>query len=79
MPKKQCKENWDKIPFTSEHIFKTDGTPHKNPTYCEKCGKSYQEYDEELLEKSKKFYGTKEGFLKDKPTQNQNETSSKKE
>lgn len=49
-----CKENWDKIPFTSEHIWLTDGSVHNNPTVCEKCGKSYQEWSDEVLKRTTK-------------------------
>jgi hypothetical protein len=51
--KKICREFWDSLPFTSEHIFKTDGSVHNNITVCEKCGKSIKEWEDEVLKKIK--------------------------
>jgi hypothetical protein len=53
MNKETCKEYFDKLPFTSDHIFATDGTVHNNPINCIKCGKSAHQWEEEILEKAK--------------------------
>ena len=65
--KKTCKENLSKIPFDSEHIFLTDDSPHHNPTYCEKCGKSYQEWEKKMFEQSKLIKSLVIERLKDLP------------
>jgi len=53
--KKCCKENFLSLPFTSEHLFKTDDSPHHNPLYCKKYGKSHQEWIDEVLTKYEKY------------------------
>jgi len=52
MEKQICKENWDKIPYTSEHIWPADH--HNLPSgNCEKCGKSTKEWEEKLQKRWK--------------------------
>ena len=42
-----CKENWNSIPFTSEHFWKADH--HNLPSgNCLKCGKPFEEWRNEL-------------------------------
>lgn len=50
-----CKEYWDKLPFTSKHVFATDGTVHENPTRCIHCEKPHRKYQDECLERAKKM------------------------
>ena len=51
-----CRENWDSIPFTSEHLWNADH--HGIPSgACVKCGKPEEEWGEELRRRA---LGTKE-------------------
>lgn len=45
-----CKENFEKLPLNSEHVFQTEihGIPYGN---CLKCGLSYGVYEEKILER----------------------------
>ncbi len=54
--KSECKENWEILPITSEHLWQ--GDHHGLPSgKCKKCGKSYFDYckeEEVIIEKMKK-------------------------
>lgn len=54
MKNKKCKENWEKLPFTSEHLWLTDGSVHNNPTICKYCGMKHNDYQREILNKAVK-------------------------
>ena len=55
MKNKRCKENWKKSPFTSDHLWLTDGSSHNNPTVCKHCGMKHSDYRDKLLKKAIKF------------------------
>ena len=54
-----CEEYFKKIPFTSKHIFKTDGSVHNNLTNCEKCGLPYKKWLDKCLQHFIKKIGEK--------------------
>lgn len=49
---KKCKENWKKIPFTSEHLWSADihGIP-SGP--CVKCGYTTWEWNDKMIRLAK--------------------------